>query len=88
MVLNLQSSSTVAWQPTLHQTFISHSAGVIVSVLVIVWSAFFREMKMCEAVHHSHESSVDKLAHLTIVPDCQIRYKKTNGETVTLSTPA
>ena len=56
MVLNLQS--TDVWQPTVHQTSQSHSAGVIVSGLVIVWSAFFREMKMCEAVHHSHESSV------------------------------
>ena len=26
-----------------------------------------------------------KPARLTIVPDCQIRYKKTNSETVTLS---
>ena len=32
--------------------------SVIVSVLIIVLSAFFREMKMCEAIHHSPESSV------------------------------
>ena len=28
---------------------------------------------------------IDKPARLTIVPDCQIRYKETNSETVTLS---
>ena len=37
-------------------------------------------------VHACWFQKVDKPARLTIVPDCQIRYKKTNSETVTLST--
>ena len=32
-----------------------------------------------------NQAILDKPARLTIVPDCQIRYKKTNSETVTLS---
>ena len=37
-------------------------------------------------VHACWFQKVDKPARLTIVPDCQIRYKKTNSETVSLST--